>query len=675
MSTKHNYTNPAFCQNSEFYPVPSANKAVAAKTTTNPYGQKEPVEAIYNRSLQINFNGNATTRYDSRDGNGPLRMQRSMSTRSVATKRTTTTAAANKTEQNIPTIHQQLHRQQQQHYERQQQQQQQSTVPQRPLKQGNHTHVVEPFEMRSGSGRYALVPVEELSTDLNSRYAIVPGPASLGPTPTKSQDSRSYSSLATTRRYAKSQDDLDRYSSQLQLDPDEPHSFHEDPSAAGGPYASLPPVLETGKLQPKRRISLQNRQGSQQNLPAPTKIKHAFSSDFGSKTFLIVDKNSNQRYQMVPTAEDEELVDDNHEIIQMHNGKAHRYAVIPAEDEDDYEEGNDRDQEETCLSNPDLNHSQNFLPVGYEQTRTPMRTSTPQKGISMSNLASYPNTPLKNPQATKMLHELLSTPRKTPNQQMNRSNQNISRNVYASQRELRIQYAQQGQQINFSPAGGATVGNSVPPILPRKNSHLSPQRLHYETVKSPSHHPSDRTMAVIQPRVAGTTYPHIEEEEDCSSIHGKTGHNNSSYPQKVVSATITLAIVSLMLVLGSSMNSALIVYMIAHLGRAFYLQFSLVAAISGVGLGFLGFRSRHCEWLPNRSYTSGYILVTVFCLLKCCCLLVILVLDPYPGLPLHDVTTGIILGLSTFTMFFIGLGVIGTLWCYRPPPDNRVNVV
>ncbi|XP_061394309.1 uncharacterized protein LOC133329864 [Musca vetustissima] len=618
MSTKHNYTNPAFCQNSEFYPVPSAT----AERTAN----KENVESIYNRSLQINFNANAT-RYDARDSAGPLRMQRSMSTRSVAIKKTKTS------EVTTPTIHQQLHRQQQQHYERQQHHQQQQQ-----------------YQQRSGSGRYALVPVEELSADMNNRYAIVPGPPA--------------------RRYAKSQDDLDRYSSQIQLDQDEPHSFHEDPTGGGaGPYASLPPVLETGKLHPKRRISLQNRQSSQQNLQAP-KIKHAFSSDFGSKTFLIVDKNSNQRYQMVPTAEDEELVDDNQEIIQMHNGKAHRYAVIPAEDDDDEYENNN--EEETCLSNPDLNQSQNFLPLGYETTRTPMRTSTPQKGMSMGNLASYPSTPLKNPQATKMLHELLSTPRKTPVQN---SRSNTPRNMYASQRELRIQYAQQGQQINFSSSGGQSSQNQGPPLLPRKNSHLSPQRLHYETVKpvvTPPHQ-NDRTMAVIQPRVAGTTYPQIEEE-DCSSIQGKAG-NNQSYPQKIVSATITLAIVSLMLVLGSSMNSALIVYMIAHLGRSFYLQFSLVAAISGVGLGFLGFRSRHCEWLPNRSYTSGYILVTVFCLLKCCCLLVILVLDPFPGLPLHDVTTGIILGLSTFTMFFIGLGVIGTLWCYRPPPDNRVNVV
>ncbi|XP_073817114.1 sanpodo [Musca autumnalis] len=667
MSTKHNYTNPAFCQNSEFYPVPSAAAATA---------NKENVESIYNRSLQINFNANAT-RYDARDSAGPLRIQRSMSTRSVAVKKTKTDPTT------TPTIHQQLHRQQQQHYERQQhhhQHQQQPPPPppqqqQKTLRPANLNRTAEPFEMRSGSGRYALVPVEELSTDMNNRYAIVPGPAALQSINNLTNTSNNNvngghqaSPLVATRRYAKSQDDLDRYSSQLQLEQDEPHSFHEDPTGGGaGPYASLPPVLESGQLHPKRRISLQNRQSSQQNLQAP-KIKHAFSSDFGSKTFLIVDKNSNQRYQMVPTAEDEELVDDNQEIIQMHNGKAHRYAVIPAEDDDDDYENNN--EEETCLSNPDLNQSQNFLPIGYETTRTPMRTSTPQKGMSMGNLASYPSTPLKNPQATKMLHELLSTPRKTPSQN---SRSTTPRNMYTSQRELRIQYAQQGQQVNFSSGGGQT--QVAPPLLPRKNSHLSPQRLHYETVKpvvTPPHQ-NDRTMAVIQPRVAGTTYPQIEEE-DCSSIQGKAA-NNQSYPQKIVSATITLAIVSLMLVLGSSMNSALIVYMIAHLGRSFYLQFSLVAAISGVGLGFLGFRSRHCEWLPNRSYTSGYILVTVFCLLKCCCLLVILVLDPFPGLPLHDVTTGIILGLSTFTMFFIGLGVIGTLWCYRPPPDNRVNVV
>ncbi|KAM7360048.1 sanpodo [Cochliomyia hominivorax] len=635
--SKHNYTNPAFCQNSEFYPVPSANK--------------ENVESIYNRSLQVNFNSNST-RYDPREG--PLRMQRSMSTRSVTIKKT-----INET---TPAVHQQRLQQNSQYM---QQQQQQSAS--RSLKPQNSNRLNDSFETRSGSGRYALVPVEELPSNQNNRYAIVPGP----PLAPHNNNRASPSPLVSARRYAKSQDDLDRYSSHQQLEQEEPHSFHEDPSAA--PYASLPPILDQGQLPPKRKISLQNRQSSNQNLQQPAKIKHAFSSDFGSKTFLIVDKNSNQRYQMVPTAEDEELVDDNHEIIQMHNGKAHRYAMIPAEDEEDYEQ--QREEEETCLSNTDLNRSENFLPRGYEHSRTPMRTSTPQKGASMANLCSYPNTPLKNPQATKMLHELLSTPpRKTPVKPATRSQHNTPRQMYASQRDLRTHYAQQSHQLQ----NGAPP--PPPPIMPRKNSQLSPQRLHYETVNPVTPLQNDRTMAVIQPRLAGSRiHPQLDEEDEVcgsssSSVQQKS-RNNNSYPQKIANATITLAIVSLMLVLGSSMNSALIVYMIAHMGKSFYLQFSLVAAISGVGLGFLGFRSRHCEWLPNRSYTSGYILVTMFCLLKCCGLLVILVFDPYPGLPLHDVTTGIILGLSTFTMFFIGLGVIGTLWCYRPPPDNRVDVV
>ncbi|XP_064549369.1 transcription factor SPT20 homolog [Drosophila montana] len=557
--SKHNYTNPAFCQNSEFYPVPSSNR----------------VESIYNRSLQLNFNAvsrpgqvPAAPCRDPREG--PLRMQRSMSTRSVTRKQ----------------------------YQQQQQQQQQ----QQPQQQ----------QQQSSSGRYALVPLEELGA-VASRYAIVPGQAA--------------------QRLARSQDNLDRYGSRQGLQSDEePHSFHEEPhQQQETQFASLPPTLNA--LPPK---------------PAP-KIKHAFSSDFGSKTFLIVDKNSNQRYQMVPTAEDEELVDENQEIIQMHNGRAHRYAVIPTEaDDDDLAEDSGHTQQETCLSHTEL--SQQFS----------MRTSTPQQ----RNAAA----------ATRALHELLTTPRKMqPPPRLAHSTPRNAAHHEQLQRERRLQLYQSQQHINLHQQ--ATISVVPSPALPLRQQRLSPQRLHYETVKLTSapvqaaqQLASDRTMAVISPRVQG-------QEQDLSSLQGKSNANNNSYPQKLANATITLAVVSLMLVLGSTMNAGLIIYMIAHFGKSFYLQFGLVASFCGMGLGFLGFRSRHCEWLPNRSYTSGYILVTIFCLFKCCGLLLILVLDPFPGLPLHDVTTGVILGLSTFTMFFIGLGVIGSLWCYRPPPDNRVNVV
>ncbi|XP_016951382.1 putative mediator of RNA polymerase II transcription subunit 26 [Drosophila biarmipes] len=569
--SQHNYTNPAFCQNSEFYPVPSGNSSSRA------------VESIYNRSLQMNF-GAASPRAPRDPREGPLRMQRSMSTRSVTRKQ-----------------HQQKQHVQQQH--QQQQLQQQQLQPHQ---------INQPMQKAASSGRYALVPLEELNSSRASRYAIVPGQAA--------------------QRLARSQDDLDRYSSRHGLqEEEEPHSFHEEPHQETQ-FASLPPVLN---LPPKPR----NTSGN----PNQTQIKHAFSSDFGSKTFLIVDKNSNQRYQMVPTAEDEELVDENQEIIQMHNGRAHRYAVVPTDADDDEDLQDEQEQQETCLSNMEL--SQQYA----------ARTSTPQQ----RNAAA----------ATRALHELLTTPRKMqPPPRLAHSTPRNAAHHEQLQLERRLEIYK-SQQIYQSQQVSGSLG--APPSLPLRQSRLSPQRLHYETVKPLPMQMADRSMAVISPRVQEQEH---EREQDLSSIQGKA-KNNNSYPQKMANATITLAVVSLMLVLGSTMNAGLIIYMIGHLGKSFYLQFGLVASFSGMGLGFLGFKSRHCEWLPNRSYSSGYILVTVFCLFKSCGLLVILVVDPFPGFPVHDVTTGVILGLSMFTMFFIALGVLGSLWCHRPPPDNRVNVV
>lgn len=520
--SQHNYTNPAFCQSSEFYPVPSAKSSVSNHAHTD---AAIVTESIYNRSLNLNFNALQSNCRNPREG--PLRIQRSMSTRSFVSQ-----ANATMRKTPMPNSHQQ----------------QQQRTSQQDCNNKKYTAVnlqfttAAAFEPRSGSGRYALVPVEELSGSGNKRYAIVPG-----------------SSLMTTKRYTKSQDDLDRYAEsreRLQSD-DEPHSFHED--TAGQGFSSLPPVFGDVPSLPTKRRHFQ-RTVPPPPPPLPAKIKHAFSSDFGSKSFLIVDKHSNQRYQMVPTAEDEELVDENQEIIQMHNGRAHRYAVIPTDD----------DEEETCLSTSDLNQSQNLLALNYEPAHTTLRTSTPQKGVSMANLAStssssYPNTPLKNPAATKMLHELLSTPRKTP---MSRSAHTTPRNGVGNLAKqppppARYLHHQSQQQIYYAPATAV------------RKKELSPQRLHYETIKCQAV-AADRTMAVISPRVAGgcgsgtKVYPQMEE--DCSDIHGKSGLNNNSYPEKVANATITLAVVSLMLVLGSTMNSGLIIYMIAHVSLRFFQQ-------------------------------------------------------------------------------------------------------
>lgn len=70
----------------------------------------------------------------------------------------------------------------------------------------------------------------------------------------------------------------------------------------------------------------------------------------------------------------------------------------------------------------------------------------------------------------------------------------------------------------------------------------------------------------------------------------------------------------------------------------------------------------------------GFILVTLFAVMNCCGLLVLLFMKPIKGTPLHDVTTGIVSALSTLILLLISLGVISSRLCQAPPADNRVNV-
>ncbi|XP_055378976.1 probable basic-leucine zipper transcription factor N [Condylostylus longicornis] len=637
MSTRHNYTNPAFCQQSEFYPTLSLTEQ--HKNHANKLSQLRLDTSLI--SVNGGLNDGTTI-----SNIGVRRIQRSVSTRSF-----NTTTSSNK----VNAIN------------RSQILSNNSTPPKPGPKPTNLNRTINnttnAFETttRSGSGRYALVPVEELSNSNNiNRYAIIPSSStqqiqnknitSIVEQPSSIKRTDSY-------RYAKSQENIDRYA-HIPIK-DEPASFNEESDT----FTSLPPMT-ISEEQPR--------------------LKSAFSSDFGSKSFVLVDHKNNQKYAMVPTADDEDLVDDNHEIIQMHHGRVHRYAVIPTEEEDD-----DDEEEETCLSNTDLNqtypNSQETIQLQPLQSSTPQKNPfrqqsvqrTPQLTPLQKANENYPTTPIKNPDATRRLHELLSTPRKTPKPTSNLTPNNISRNDiernskrYSSQSKIYVH----GSRLNINHIRENELNpqklvydhayqqpNKIKPIEQQYKSNKQNQKIKGNEA---------RTTAIITPRVANYSNNTDNEDEDSCTKSSW----NTSYPQKVANATATLGVISLMLTLGSIMNTGLCLYLIANNGRTFYLEFALAAAFAGVGLGILGFRTRHCEWLPNRSYISGYILLTVFCLLKCCGLLVLLALDPFPGIPLHDVTTGIVLGLSTFEVFFIGLGVLGSWWCHRPPPDNRVNV-
>ena len=67
-------------------------------------------------------------------------------------------------------------------------------------------------------------------------------------------------------------------------------------------------------------------------------------------------------------------------------------------------------------------------------------------------------------------------------------------------------------------------------------------------------------------------------------------------------------------------------------------------------------------------------MMTFFAIMNCCALAVLLLMKPVKGFPLHDVTTGISLALSSLILLLISLGVISSRLCRSPPPDNRIDI-
>uniref|UniRef100_A0A182Y425 Uncharacterized protein n=1 Tax=Anopheles stephensi TaxID=30069 RepID=A0A182Y425_ANOST len=394
-----------------------------------------------------------------------------------------------------------------------------------------------------------------------------------------------------------------------------------------------------------------------------SRLKNAFSSDFGSKSFILYDQRNNQRFEMVPTEEDEELVDENQEIIQMHNGRAHRYAIIPsiADDEDETCLSNGTDEPPTAIHRtPSSLSGQQRDGKGTPAALVPRREApTPHIPAPAGSLTTTPSkvhpgreetTPKKNP-ATQKLHELLTTPQKPPNPQW--------RGYPSSPSPFTA------TTPNTTPRRGGTAPGGVPPAI--------------MVSSTPKQHPPAMmipTTAIISPRLNSDIYSEkpLPDPEKPGNWGGGSLPNGSKSWRKMANASATIGAVSLMLILCGFMNSGLSLYMTAKLGRELYLDMGVLAGFSAIALGILGFKSRQCDWLPNRNYMSGFVLVTIFSLLNCCAEVILMTMHPYPGTPLNDVTTGIILGLSSLIILLISLGAVTSRWCRAPPPDNRVDM-
>lgn len=573
------YTNPAFCEQSEIYPQTNEQ----SNTTIHPNTLVRTQRSASMRSVPRNIRNSRSTQstqfelqYYQQNNHHQKHQQQLLNHRGISAN--TAIAPA---------------KQQQQQQEKLQQQQkiQKRELPPKPGPKPIHFNIKaisrianEPSKCSSSQMNegYALVPLDELPKSSKNRYAIVPSDEA---------DLLSSNSM----RLSKSQGNLDTI-----LDNTVEHCNEES-------FTSLPAYNQQV-----------NEDESKQNLLS-------FSTDFINKSMILVDQKSMQRYAIVPTDDDEDMVDSNHEIIQMHNGRAHRYAVIPT------------DEEETCLSGefesitvmPNQNYQvprTNALPMGFA---TPPRSNAFVTNLQKSNIygsakkhvipkihqinesdwvsvkpiqdtkpnKQMPGTPTKNPIATQKLHELLSTPRKRDTLQRHASYQTIiqrSPNRYQSQ----ILYTS------------------------KNCSEFTPQKLLYDVTNVQPHQQTfeQRTTAVISPRLQQSIY----NETTMSSEIDKTWPHESFV--KVENATATIGIVSLMLILTGVMNSGLCLYMVTDVSlailliiiiiiiidccylqmrRSYFLDLGMISGFAASTLGLMGFRSRQCEWLPNRNYISG----------------------------------------------------------------------
>ncbi|CAH2084226.1 unnamed protein product [Euphydryas editha] len=370
------------------------------------------------------------------------------------------------------------------------------------------------------------------------------------------------------------------------------------------------------------------------------------------KRIVEADESEVEEYN-VDGPDENELKEIPTEIVKTVNGKTHRYAIVPSDDEEREERKN----------------------VTFSTTKSPI--------MSKSNLI-----------ATQKLHELLSTPRKLKS--------------YASQPSVRItpnksespRYPGTPMKIISSTPTHVTPSKSCANLTLTRGSATSPispkaqQKLNYglpevdrdvfvtsfkdKRERSFDHdrrdvrnkndrridtQRRDKHTAVIVPRVAPQS-PSVYSEETYKSI---------SSIKTINGATASLTIAALMLTISGGLTTGLSFYMMYSMGRRYYLDFCVLSGFTSFLLGLLGLRSRRSQLLPNRNYISGYIVLSTFSLLSAFGLLILLTAQPTPGTPLNDITSGAVCSVSVLSLGLATVGILASYCCARDPPDNRVG--
>lgn len=374
--------------------------------------------------------------------------------------------------------------------------------------------------MQFKTSRYALVPLEDLYQKREDRCVI----------PSAENQILRNSSLKQIR----SQDNLRLILPKLVREEKDEEKEEEE----GESYISLP-AFTPQDIGPK--------------------LISGFSSDFINKSMFLVDRNSMQRYTIVPTDDDEEVVDANHEIIEMHNGRLHRYAVIPTDDE---KETIERVMVPEIILNQTLSKKGRL--TAEFQTQTKIKPFKPENTTKITEETSSENTfiqkrtnnlshasshhivttydkpqnymfgtPTKNPIATQKLHELLSTPYQ------------IKQEMLQRQGSYQTILQRSPDQIQ---------------LKKRQQPELTSQKIEYEDNRTTNQNIDHRTTAIISPR--------LHQQAVYATLAGIEKPCPQNF-QKVENATATIGAVSLMLILTGVLNSGLCLYMVTDVSMMF----------------------------------------------------------------------------------------------------------
>ncbi|KAF5275054.1 hypothetical protein FQA39_LY06991 [Lamprigera yunnana] len=382
--------------------------------------------------------------------------------------------------------------------------------------------------------------------------------------------------------------------------------------------------------------------------------KHPEQRNNGNRYAVMpIDRNHQNRYEYIQYQRDNVNCNQSptkkeyqEESYELGHRSVHRYAVIPGDEEtelmanDRYavcQENVRRVKYEIVPQQPKPNRNTRYEYIdSIEEDLPPVKQIT--SPITVRKAANLP--------ATKKLHELLATPKKT--QLQNAISPNFPKKTRTHDPFVTPKKVQ--RKINL---------DRTPKAQQKLNYALSTRQQNVDK----------RHTAIVVP-ICSSPIQSVYSETTFSN-KSESWMNLSGHKQPV-HATLTVAAV--MMILCGGLTSCLCFYMVSFLGRLYFLDFGIVSGFACLVLGVLGCRSRNqYYWLPNRNYMSGYIILTLFSLLTCVGLLVLLFMQPKPGSPLADMTSGAVCGISVLSLILASAGVMASYCCKLPPPDNRVE--